>query len=90
MVSCDVIDLKCFFVNEIIGSIALTTILMVLIYFVIAARLKFGFETTMYGAIPVVLILGLMFSGFQPIYAFLTFLAAMLVSIIIQRFIGNR
>jgi hypothetical protein len=90
MTSCDILDIPCWFINEIIGSIVLASIFMVFIYFIIAAKLKFGFDTTIAIFIPVLLIIGLMFTGFSVLYAFATFFIALLIAFVFQKIIGNR
>lgn len=58
--------------NELIGDLTLTLFFLMILYLMIASRLKFGFDTTVLMAIPVVLIGGMMFGAFSAIYAFVT------------------
>ncbi len=77
---CEILDLKCLFVSEIAGSVALAMIIAIIFYFIIASKMRFGFDTTILFAIPVILIVGLAFGGFSIIYAFVTILAAILLA----------
>lgn len=90
MTSCDILDIPCWFINEIVGSIVLASVVMVFLYFVIAAKLKFGFDTTIATLIPVLLVVGLMFAGFSVLYAFITFFIALLIAYVFNKIIGNR
>ena len=84
---CDVLDFRCVIMNELIGSVVLTMLLGAILYFIVASKLKFGFGTTLSLAVPFILILGITFAGFSPIYAFLTLLGGVLLAWIYQRII---
>ena len=86
---CDILDLRCIFVNELVGSVALTMILSVITYFMIAAKGKWGFDTTITLAVPIVLILGLVFTSFSIIFAFATMIIAMIFAALYNKLIGN-
>lgn len=87
---CDILDFKCVIVNELIGSVALTIILAAILYFVIAAKMKLGFETTLVLFVPIILAFSMVVFGLSAVYIFITLLAGLLVAFIILRLIGNR
>lgn len=88
--ACDILDLRCIFVNEIAGSLTLAIILAMIGYFIIASRSKLGFDTTLVFGSFILLLLGLSISGFSVIFAFLTIIVALMVAWIFDRIIGNR
>lgn len=90
MVGCEILDLKCIFINEIIGSIALASIFGIIFYFILASKLRFGFDTTIAFAFPVVIIMGLAIGGFPIVYAFATVIIGWMLGFLIQKLIGNR
>lgn len=90
MPGCEILDFRCMFVSEIFGNVVLAVIGVSILYFIIAAKLRFGFDTTIAFGVPLLLIFGLMFAGFSVLYAFLTLLGAILLAFIFQKIIGNR
>ena len=90
MPGCDILDFRCLIMNEIVGSVTLTVVLFAIMYFVIASKLRLGFDTTILFLFPTVVILGLAVGGFSTIYAFATIIVAILVAFAFQKFIGNR
>lgn len=88
---CDVLNIRCIIVNELVGSAFLTVLLLGLLYFIIASKLKFGFETTFVIAIPLGLAFSL-FAGnmFSALFGFFTLLIGLLVAWIIMKFMENR
>lgn len=88
--SCSVIDFRCIFVNEIVGSIVLAVLLAVIIYLIAASKLRLGFDTTIFFAVPIAIILSLAIGGFTAVYAFATILVALLVAYVFNKVIGNR
>lgn len=74
MASCDILDFKCIYMNEIVGDTVLAVIIFAIMYFVITSKMKLGFDTTMVFSIPLILIGGLMFAGFSVLFAFMTVL----------------
>ena len=89
MVGCDLLDFRCIFVNEIVGSAFLAVILAAIIFFIFAGKMKVGFRITFVLAIPVLLIIGSAISGFPILYAFITILVGLMLAVIIQKIIGN-
>ncbi len=87
---CDLLDLRCIFVSEIVGSVVLTVLIATLLYFMIAAKLRLGFDSTIAFAFPILLIAGLAFAGFSAVFAFWTVIIGMLVAWILNVLIGNR
>jgi len=77
---CDILDLRCIFVNELVGSVTLTAILLAVAYFIIASKSRLGFDTTIILALPIILIVSLMVGGFAVIYAFATVLIAIMLA----------
>ena len=68
MASCDILDFRCIFVNELIGNVVLAAVIGIIFYFIIASKLRLGFDTTIAFLIPISLIFGLMIAGFSTIY----------------------
>lgn len=90
MATCDVLDWRCIFVSELVGSAFLAMIIGLILYFVIASRLNWGFKTTIGFLFPIVLISGLAVTGFSAIFAFSTIVVGLMFAWIINRIIGNR
>lgn len=88
MPSCEIIDFKCIFINEIAGSLTLAIVLLMILYFVAASKMKIGFDTTIYFLFPVIVILGLAGGGFSIIFAFVTLFVAFMVGWIINKFMS--
>lgn len=87
--ACEVLDIRCIFMNELIGNAMLAMIFVAILYFIIASKIRLGFDTTIAMAIPLLLITGLAFSGFSAIYAFSTLLVGLMVAWVFQRVIRN-
>ena len=62
----------------------------VLIYFIVASRLKLGFETTIAFGFPTFLIFGLAITGFSVIFAFSTMIVGLMLAWVYQRIVGNK
>lgn len=87
--ACDVLDLKCVFVNELFGSIILTLIALTIVYFIIASKSKFGFETTFVVGVIVLLLGAIAIGNLSILLAFLTLIVAILVGKEYSRLVGN-
>jgi hypothetical protein len=87
---CELLDFRCIFVNEIVGSAFLATVLAAILFFIFVGKTKVGFRTSVVLAIPVLLMFGLVISGFPVIYAFVTVLVGFMLAAIIQKIIGNQ
>ena len=90
MVSCEILDFRCIFVSELVGSAFLATILAMVLYFIIASKLNWGFTTTIGFMVPIVLIFGLTLTGFSAIMAFLTVVIGFMLAWIFNKLIGNK
>ncbi len=86
---CEILDFRCVFVNELIGSTILTIIIAAIFYFLIASKMKFGFDTTIALSIPILLLMGIVITGFSAIYAFATIIVGILLAWIFNKIIGN-
>lgn len=87
---CELLDFRCWIVNEIVGDVTLAVMLMVALYFVIASKIRLGFDATIVFSLPLLLIFGMAFGGFSAIFAFATILAGILLAWIFDRIIGNK
>jgi len=90
MATCDLLDLRCIFVSEIFGNVLLTVLFATMFYFMIAAKLRFGFDATIAFAFPLLLIAGLAFAGFSAVFAFSTVIIGLILAWVINILIGNR
>ncbi len=88
--ACDILDIRCLFVNEIVGNVVLTVVLSVILYFIIASKLRFGFDTTIALFFPMLFIFGLTFAGFSAILAFATVIIGIMIAFIFNKIVGNR
>ena len=77
--TCDILDWRCIFVNELVGSTALAILLIAVLYFIWASKIRLGFDKTVITAIPLLLITALVISYFSAIYAFATLIGAVLL-----------
>ena len=82
---CDILDLRCIFVNELVGTAFLTIILGAIFYFIVASKMKLGFDTTVVLSIPLILLIGLMIGGFAVLYAFISLLIAIMIGWLLTR-----
>lgn len=90
MAVCELLDIRCMIVSELVGSVILSILLGAVFYFIIAAKLRWGFDTTIVLAFPLLLIIGLTIAGFSIIYAFGTAIVGLLLAWIFQEIIRNR
>lgn len=86
---CNLLDFRCIFVNEIIGDAMLAVIIGAILYFIVASKLKLGFDTTIAFGFPLLLILGLAITGFSAIFAFATVVVGLMLAWIFIKIIGN-
>ncbi len=87
---CDLLDIKCLYVNEIVGSTLLAVVFAVIIYFIVASKLRFGYDSTIALSVPFALIVGLAIAEFSAIYAFATLAVAILIAWMVNNIIGNK
>lgn len=90
MAACDILDFRCIYVSEIAGSILVAILLAAILYFIMASRLNWGFNTTVGLLFPAILIIGLSLAGFSAIFAFATVMVGFFLSWILNRIFGNR
>jgi len=88
--ACNLLDFRCIFVNELVGSAFLSIIIATMFFFIFSSKIKIGFRTSIVVAVPVLLIFGLTLTGFSTLYAFITVLAGFLLAAVFQKLIGNR
>jgi len=87
MVCGNLLDWRCIFVNEIIGGPVLAVLIFTILYFIIAMKMKFGFDTTIVTAVPIILIFALTTTGMGAIMAFMTVLGAFLMAWIFRQIV---
>lgn len=80
MVCSNLLDWRCIFVNELIGSPLLAVVIFAILFFIVAAKMKFGFDTTLVVAVPIILIFALTTAGMGAIMAFVTLLAGFMLA----------
>ena len=90
MAGCDLLDLRCIFVNELVGSAFLSMIIAIIFFFIFSSKVKIGFRTSIVVAVPILLILGLTLTGFSTLYAFITVLIGFMLAAVFQKLIGNK
>lgn len=88
--ACDILDWRCIFLNELVGSIVLAGILGSIFYFVFAGKLKLGFETTIAFLVPLLLLLGIAIGFISIIMGFVTVFSGIILGLLFNRIIGNR
>lgn len=87
--ACNVIDIKCIFVNELVGSIILSIIILFVIYLIAASKLRFGYDTTIAVGIVVLFIGSLALGNLAGILAFATVIIGILLTVELSRLLGN-
>lgn len=86
---CDLLDFRCIFVSELIGSAFLAVMILAILYFIIASKLKLGFDTTIVMSLPLLLLVGLAITGFTAIMAFATILIGIMLAFLINRILQS-
>ncbi len=87
---CDILDLRCIFVNELVGSVALTIIFGFILFLIIASKIKLGFDATIFGGFLTLFLLGLAIGNLTVMLAFGGIFAALLVGWIFNAVMANR
>jgi hypothetical protein len=90
MAGCEILDFRCIFVNELAGSITLAALLLATFYFIIASKARFGFDTTIAFAFPLLILVSLAVGGFSVVFAFATIIVAFMIAWIFERISGNK
>ena len=88
--ACDLLDWRCIIISELIGDVLLAILVAVLFYFIIATKLRWGFDNTMAFSVPILLIVGLAFAGFSAIFAFATVIIGLLLAWVFNIMLNNR
>ena len=86
---CELLDIRCIFVSELVGSALLAMFLVAIVYFLIASKLRFGFDTTVVMSLPLILIVGLAITGFSAIFAFATVFIGLILAWLFNRILQN-
>ncbi len=89
LMACDLLDLQCIFVGELIGNMVLTFLLGIIFYFILASKLRFGFTTTIVVAIPFLFIFGLAIGGISSVMAFAALFIGVFLAWTFSKIIGN-
>lgn len=89
MAGCELLDFRCVFVNEIAGSVLIASFLALIFYFIVASRMRLGFDTTIAFLFPLLLIFGLAISGFSAIYAFATVIVGLMMAWLFNKIIAS-
>lgn len=87
---CELLDMRCFIVNELIGSVGLSILLFGILYFIAASRTRLGFETTLTLSIPIILIFAIGVGQLNILMAFITVIVGIMLAWIFDRIIGNK
>ncbi len=90
MAACDLLDLRCIFVSELVGSVVLAVVLAAMLFFIFASKVKIGFRTTVVVSIPIILLFGLAIGSFSALYGFLTLFIGIIIAVIFQKMVGNK
>ncbi len=88
--ACNLLDWRCIIISELIGDVLLAILVAVLFYFIIATKLRWGFDNTMAFSVPILLIVGLAFAGFSAIFAFATVIIGLLLAWVFNIMLNNR
>ncbi len=90
MAGCDLLDLRCIFVSELVGSAILSIVLAAILLFMFFSRTRIGFKTSMVASVPLLLIFGMAITSFSVLYAFITVLIGLMLAAVFQKVIGNQ
>lgn len=89
--TCSPIDFICVIKNDLIGNAFLAVLFILLLYFIIASKLRFGFDTTFIILIPLSIMLGLAIGqAAGAIIAFSTIIIGIFLGIIVSRLLELR
>lgn len=88
--ACDILDIRCILVNELIGDATLAIVFVAILFFIFAIKARMRFELMMVIGMPLIVSVSLLIFGFGAIYAFITLIAGVLIALVINRLIGNR
>lgn len=88
--TCDIFNLKCIIVNELIGNSLLTVILGTIAFFIFASKIRFGFDTTIVLGFIYICLITLVVGGLIPFLVIMVMLLALYVGYYFNRVVGNR
>lgn len=88
--TCDIFNLKCIIVNELIGNSLLTVILAAIAFFIFASKIRFGFDTTIALGFIYVCLITLVVGGLIPFLVILVIFIALYVAYYLNKIYGNR
>ena len=88
--TCDILDVRCIMVNEVIGDALLAVILMAIVYFSLAVVFRWSWNTTTVLGLPLILGLGTVIYGFTAVYTIAGVVVGIFAALAINRLIGNK
>jgi hypothetical protein len=88
--TCDILDIRCMLVNEIIGDTTLTVVLGAIVYFWIAVAFKWSWNVTFIIGLPFILALASVLYGFTAIYTIMAVVVGIFAALAMLRLIGNK
>ena len=88
--TCDIIDLRCIYVNDLIGSPILASLILMALFYSLASYNKWGYKTTIWMQIIVLPILFYFIAGTTLAFALATFFVSLAFAILQVRITGNR
>jgi len=86
---CDLLNWKCIFVNELIGSSILTLVLGFILATIVASKLQLKFRTSIFLLTSILIIGGMMISSFTTIFTIATIGIGLVTAWVWQRIIKN-
>lgn len=88
--ACSPIDFFCVIRDDLIGNAGLAIAFILLLYFIISSKLRFGFDTIFTLLVPILLGLGLVIGQFYPMAGFTTFILGLILGSIAIKFFEGR
>lgn len=88
--SCDILDVRCMLVNEIIGDTILTVVLGAIVYFWMAVVFKWSWNVTFIIGMPFILALTSVIYGFTAVYTVIAVVVGIFAALAILRLVGNK
>ena len=83
--TCDVLDIRCVLVNELIGNASISVLILVLVYFIWCIKKRIQYEVMIGLAFPIVLMTNFIFGGSFLIYILAGIGAAIMLAFLIRR-----
>lgn len=88
--NCDILDLRCVWVNELIGSQVLAVLIFGAFFFALCSKTRMGLKTSLWLASAVFPIVSYFIIGTSFVFAIVTFIAALSAALLHMRLVGNR